>query len=181
MKTSVKWGIAAAALLGVGVLAMGTASAATEEEEDPNAGKGLKDSGVRHGIRYEGCDHFDVVDPDAIEAWGIENKWKFAKWALKLDELRANPEPAIVEALTMLFPECTWPAPSTTTFGPEKMGWTEAMAMAKEAVANLDLAVSGGADGATAAAGWLLRLGLQRALGFGQGVRSRRGARRGRR
>ncbi|MCX4239167.1 hypothetical protein [Paraliomyxa miuraensis] len=179
MKTSVKWGIAAAVVLGVGVVAMGSASAATED--DPNKGKGLQDSGVRHGIRYEGCDHFELVDPDAIEAWGIDNKLKFAKWALKLDELKANPEPAIVEALTLLFPECPWPAPSTTTFGPEKMGWTEAMAMAKEAIANLDLAVSGGTDGATAAAGWLLRLGLQRALGFGPGVRSRRGARRGRR
>ncbi|MCX4244220.1 hypothetical protein OEB96_26560 [Paraliomyxa miuraensis] len=176
-----KWGIAAAVLLGVGVVAVGTASAATEED-DPNKGKGLQDSGVRHGIRYEGCDHFEWVDPDAVEAWGIDNKLKFAKWALKLDELRTNPEPAIVEALTLLFPECSWPPPSTTTFGPEKMGWTEAMALAKEAIAGLDLAVSmDEPNGAAAAASWLVRLGLQRALGFGPGTRSRRGPRSGRR
>lgn len=180
MKTSVKWGIAAAVLVGVGVVAMGTASAATEDE--PGEGKGLQDSGVRHGIRYEGCDHFELVDQGAVEAWGTDNKWKFAKWAFKLDELKANPEPAIVDAMTMLFPECPWPPPSTTTFGPERQGWTEAMALAKEAIAGLDFAMSTSQPGGTSsAASWLVRLGLRRALGFGLGGQARRGPKRGRR
>lgn len=67
MRTSVKWGIAAAVLLGLGVAVVGSASAA---EEDPSKGKGLQDTGVRHGVRYEGCGHFELVDYDAVEAWG---------------------------------------------------------------------------------------------------------------
>ena len=162
MRASVKWCIAAAVLLGLGVAVVGSASAAAEE--DPNAGKGLQDTGVRHGVRYEGCGHFELVDYDAVEAWGIENKWRFAKWALRLDELRADPEPAITEAMGMLFPECPWPPPSSTTFGPQRVPWAETMAMAKEAVANLDMAgASGGAGGsseATAASVVMQAVGL---------------------
>lgn len=156
MRKSVKWGIAAAVVLGLGLA--GTASASAVTEDDPNKGKGLDDTGERHGIRYEGCNHFELVDPDAVEAWGRSNSWRFAKWALKLDELRANPEPAIVEAMTVLFPECPWPSPSSTTFGPQRLPWAEAMVMAKEALANLDMAgggdpaASGSATGATTAA-----------------------------
>lgn len=162
MRASVKWGIAAAVLLGLGVAVVGSKSAAAEE--DPNKGKGLQDTGVRHGIRYEGCGHFELVDYDAVEAWGIENKWKFAKWALKLDELRANPEPAITEAMGVMFPECPWPPPSSTTFGPQRLPWAEAMALAKEAVANLDMAGTGGGGGndkgATAASAVMQAVGL---------------------
>lgn len=159
MRTSVKMGIAAAVLLGVGVAVAGTASAAAEE--DPNKGKGLDDTGVRHGVQYEGCGHFELVDPDAIEAWGRSNALRFAKWALKMDELRADPEPAIIDAMGMLFPECPWPPPSSTTFGPERTGWAETMVLAKEAIANLDLAGGGPGDG-SAAAGVVAR-----ALAFG--------------
>ncbi len=172
MRASMKWGIGAAVLLGLGVVAVGSKSAAAEE--DPNKGKGLQDTGVRHGIRYEGCGHFELVDYDAVEAWGIDNKWKFAKWALKLDELRANPEPAINEAMGVMFPECPWPPPSSTTFGPQRLPWAEAMALAKEAMANLDLAGAGsggGKDEKETAASLVMRA-------VGLGLRARPRARR---
>lgn len=172
MRTSVKWGIAAAVLLGLGVAVVGSQSAAAEE--DPNKGKGLQDTGVRHGIRYEGCGHFELVDYDAVEAWGIENKWKFAKWALKLDELRANPEPAITEAMGVMFPECPWPPPSSTTFGPQRLPWAEAMALAKEAMANLDLAGAGGGGNDKAAAASV----VMQAVGLGLRAQPRAGRRR---
>lgn len=173
MRTSVKWGIAAAVLLGLGVAVVGSASAAAEE--DPNKGKGLQDTGVRHGIRYEGCGHFELVDYDAVEAWGIENKWKFAKWALKLDELRANPEPAITEAMGVMFPECPWPPPSSTTFGPQRLPWTEAMALAKEAMAGLDLAGASGGGGSSKATAASV---VMQAVGLGLRAQSIAGRRR---
>ena len=172
MKASVKWGIAAAVLVGVGVVALGSgASAATGDEPDDGEKKGLQDTGVRHGIRYEGCDHFELVDQDAVEAWGMDHKWELGHWALKLDELKANPEPAIAEAMELMFPECSWPPPSTTTFGPERIGWKEAMVLAKDALAGFDLAVSGGGSEAVAAAM------LVQAVALGLRGRSRSGPR----
>ena len=99
MKTSnvVKWSVGAAVLLGLGAIALGSASAA--QEDDDAKDEGLDDTGTRHGIRYEGCRHFELVDPDAVQTWGRSNAWRFAKWLPKLDELRANPEPAILEAM----------------------------------------------------------------------------------
>lgn len=164
MKTDdrLKWGVAAVVVLGLGLLATAGAAQASEGENE-DEGKGLADSGVRHGIRYEGCKHFELVDPDAVEAWAIDNSWQFAKWALRLDELRANPEPAIVEALAMLFPECTWPPGKAVTFGTTRVGWVEAMALAKEAVQDFDFAVADPVAAGPGIAGMLLR----RALAFG--------------
>lgn len=106
---------------------------------------------------------------------GIENKWRFAKWALKLDELRADPEPAITEAMGMMFPECPWPPPSSTTFGPQRLPWVEAMAMAKEAMAGLDLAgASGGGAGSKATAARV----VMQAVGLGLRAQSMAGRRR---
>ncbi|MEX1365191.1 MAG: hypothetical protein AB1Z98_18835 [Nannocystaceae bacterium] len=154
---AMKWGAAAAVLLGVGVVAAGSAQAG---EEDDAAGKGLQDSGVRHGIRYKGCEHFELVDPDAVEAWGRSNAWRFAKWAVRLDEVRADPEPAIVEAMQALFPECSWPPGDGVTFGPERIGWREAMALAKAGVQDMDFAF----PDATAAAAGITGLTLRRVL-----------------
>ncbi|MCA9650655.1 MAG: hypothetical protein KC501_12140 [Myxococcales bacterium] len=142
-KTMMMWGVGAAALVGLGLAVVGTARA------DEGSGDNTKDDGpqkseVRHGIRHEGCNHFELVDPDAIEAWGRDNAWRFSKWILSLDELRADPEPAIVDAMELLFPECPWPPPRTTTFQAERISWTEAMTMAKEAVATMDLAPAPG-------------------------------------
>ena len=144
-KTMMMWGVGAAALVGLGLAAVGTARA----EGSGSSGDDSKDDGppkseVRHGIRHEGCDHFEVVDPQALEGWAMDNAWRFARWALKVDELRANPEPAIIDALAVLFPECTWPPPEGTTFEPARYSWTEAMAMAKEAAATIDLAPAPG-------------------------------------
>lgn len=165
MKTSTKWaiGLTAVVVLGGVLLASGTATAAAPPT-------GMKDSGVRHGIRYEGCDHFDVADPAAIEAWARDNALSFAKYLLKIDEIRANPEPAIVEALQKIFPECPWPPPPTTTFGADKKSWSEAMVAATEAAANFDLASAGNAavrSAATPPSGLL----ISRILSFG--VRAR--------
>ncbi len=148
---SLKLGVAAAVLLGLGLATAGAASAATDDDE--GKGKGLDDEGVRHGVRYEGCRHFELVDPDALESWAMDNSWHFAQWVTRLDELRANPEPAIVDAMTMLFPECPWPPPPATTFGPQRNDWTEAMASATEAAADFDLAgdPTGASPPATAA------------------------------
>ncbi|MCH9685887.1 MAG: hypothetical protein K0V04_30920, partial [Deltaproteobacteria bacterium] len=100
----------------------------------------LEGNGVRHGIRYEGCTHFELFDADAVEAWALDNKWRFAKWALKLDEVRSNPEPAVLDALSTLFPDCPWPPMPSATFGPERVGWEEAMAITRQAIAEMDLA-----------------------------------------
>lgn len=137
MKSSAKWGLALGglALVVVGVAVASSAAAA----ESPDAGKGLAgQSGVRHGIRFEGCSHFELADPDAVEAWVRSNAWKFAGYLLDVDAVRANPEPLMVDAMQMLFPECSWPPPprSPSTFGPERVGWSEAVAAAKVAAAS---------------------------------------------
>ena len=142
MKPSTKIGIAAVTVLVLGVVVAGTAAAASEDAS-PNKGKGLTETGVRNGIRYEGCSHFELEDYDAVKAWAMANKWKFAKWVLRLDEVRANPEAAVTEALALMFPECSWPPPPETTFGPERVGWSTAMEAAKQAVAGLDMAGPG--------------------------------------
>ncbi len=135
-----KWGLGAVALLGVGVVAAGSAAASDDTDGGKtHDGPGLDGGGVRHGIRYEGCAHFELVDADAVEAWGRDNAWRLAEWAFKLDAVRQDPEPAIIDAMTLLFPECPWPPESSTTFGPQRVGWEQAMAFAREAVAELDL------------------------------------------
>ena len=141
----VKWGLATAALVSLGMAALGSASAA-EDDDQGEDDQGLEGTGIRHGIRYEGCNHFELVGPDAVEAWGHNNAWRFAKWLPKLDQLRANPEPAIIEAMELLFPECSWPPPVSTTFAPERLSWADAMAAATEAVQTLDLDASAGVD-----------------------------------
>lgn len=141
MKKSTMWGIGLGALVVV-VAGVALASTATASEASPDAGKGLTETGVRHGIRYEGCSHFELEDFEAVKAWASEHKWAVVKWVTKLDELRENPEPAVVEAFTKLFPECPWPPAPGTTFGPERSTWPEAMEMAKQALANVDM--SGG-------------------------------------
>lgn len=164
---AMKWGLAIA-VLGIGALAAGSANAAGDDKDDNgnngddnnnNNTRGGGDAptteefdevGVRHGIRFEGCRHFELVDADATEAWGINNAWEFRQWAFSLDELRANPEPAVLKALGLLFPECPWPPPATTTFGPERVGWADAMATVKTVAADLDLA--GGAEPSSAVA-----------------------------
>lgn len=136
-KTMMLWGVGTAALVGLGLAMVGTARAAADDEDTPP-------SGVRHGIRHDGCEHFELVDPHAVDAWARDNAWRFATWLLRLDELRADPEPAIVDALSVLFPECPWPPPASTTFEPQRLSWDEAMAQAKEAVASMDLAPAPG-------------------------------------
>ena len=101
-KTMMMWGVGAAALVGLGLAVVGTARA---DEGSGSSGDDPKDDGppkseVRHGIRHEGCNHFELVDPDAIEAWARDNAWRFSKWILRLDELRQDPEPGIVDAPT---------------------------------------------------------------------------------
>ncbi len=150
-----KWGLGAVALLGVGVLATGSASASTTTTggggTGPGAGgegPGLSGTGVRHGIKYEGCSHFELVNADAAEAWALDNKLRFIKWATKVDEIRANPEPLVLDIMSALFPECPWPPAPSTTFNPRRVSWIEAMAEARKAAANIDLA--GGGPGSSA-------------------------------
>ena len=166
-KTMLIWGIGGAAAVGLGLAMMGTARA----EDDPEGSKdddndGDTTSAVRHGIRHEGCDHFELVDPDAIEAWARDNAWRFSKWLLRLDELRQDPEPGIVDALSVLFPECTWPPPSTTTFEAQRYSWDEAMAQARAAAASMDLAPAPGTS-ATATTGAFIGHMTSLALGGG--------------
>ena len=174
-KTMLIWGVGAAAAVGVGLAMIGGTARAGEGpggsgKDDEGNGKddGPPTSEVRHGVRHEGCDHFEVVDPDAVEAWARDNAWHFATWALRLDELRANPEPAIVDALTLLFPECSWPPPAGTTFEAQRYSWTEAMAMAKQMAATMDLAPAPGTS-SDAAAG--VFIGHLTSLAFGGGRR----------
>ena len=174
-KTMLIWGVGAAAAVGLGLAMIGTARAG-----EGSGGSGKDDEGngkdddspptseVRHGISHEGCNHFEVVDPDAVEAWARDNAWHFATWALRLDEVRANPEPAIVDALTLLFPECSWPPPASTTFEPERYSWTEAMAKAKEMASTMDMAPAPGAPSQDAAG---VFIGHLTSLAFGGGRR----------
>ncbi|MCH9682872.1 MAG: hypothetical protein K0V04_15655 [Deltaproteobacteria bacterium] len=137
-----KWGLGAAALLGVGVLAVGSASASSNTDSGGEV-PGLSGTGVRHGIKYEGCSHFELADANAIEAWGLDNKLRFIKWATKVDELRADPEPLVLDIMAALFPECPWPPGPSTTFTPQRVPWADAMAQAREAAANFDFADGG--------------------------------------
>ena len=100
---------------------------------------------------------------------------RFAKWLPKLDELRANPEPAILEAMELLFPECPWPPASGTTFGPDRLTWTDAMAAATEAIRVYDLAPAGGVGDPQAVAGDMLGSALAFALRAQPLRRRRRG------
>ncbi|MCH9686030.1 MAG: hypothetical protein K0V04_31635 [Deltaproteobacteria bacterium] len=145
-----KWGIGAAALLGVGVLAVGSAAASTNDSPGGGTGSGgtgpgLSGTGVRHGIKYDGCSHFELADADAVEAWALDNKLRFIKWATKLDEVRANPEPLVLDIMSALFPECPWPPAPSTTFTPQRVSWAETMTQVREAASDFDLA--GGSTG----------------------------------
>ena len=178
-KTMLMWGVGAAAAVGLGLAMIGNARAGNDSggsKDDGNGNGGGGDgnddtpviSEVRHGIRHEGCKHFEVVDPDAVEAWARDNAWHFATWALRLDEVRANPEPAIVDALTLLFPECSWPPPASTTFEAQRYSWTEAMAMAKQMAATMDMAAAPGVPSQDAAGAFI---GHLTSLAFGGGRR----------
>ncbi|MEX1362291.1 MAG: hypothetical protein AB1Z98_04150 [Nannocystaceae bacterium] len=149
-KTMMMWGLGAAVLGGLGLAMIGTANAGDDSggpsNDDEGNGDAPEASKVRHGIRHEGCTHFELVDPQALEGWAMDNAWRFSKWILSLDELRADPEPAIIDALGVMFPECSWPPPAGTTFEAQRYTWDEAMVMAKQAASTMDLAPSPGAS-----------------------------------
>lgn len=127
-----KWlGLGLVALVGVGLAR--SASATPSEGE----GEGLTGDGVRHGIAYEGCNHFELQDFEAAKKWGEDNRLSFISWVTKIDEIKEDPEPIILDVMRKLFPECPWPPAAETTFGPERQSFAEAVAQAKVVINGL--------------------------------------------
>lgn len=120
-------------VMGVGTASLAliakTAFAAGSSGPSPASGA----SGVRSGIAYDGCKHFELADQTALVEWGTANAWRFLGY--DLDEVKADPEPILVDGLQTLFPECPWPPRDDATFGPERISWSQALAQAKAAVA----------------------------------------------
>lgn len=138
-----KWVIGGGLILG---LALWAASAAAEEPEDkPDpSGSGMK---VRNGFAHDGCEHFELQDQDALRAWMKANWLSFASWLGKVAEVKANPEPLLLVVLERLFPECSWPPPSSTTFGPQRSSWDEFVEAVKQEIGGLELSAGPGQHG----------------------------------
>lgn len=127
-------------ILGLGVvgggvaLFAGSAGASTPTGPDPSKGG----EGVRAGIRYEGCSHFELVDIEAAKAWGLANALALqARIGLKsVADLREDPEVAVQAFFGLAFPECD--GPEDATFGPERRTYVETLAQIQEALAGYE-------------------------------------------
>lgn len=135
---------------------------------DPDAPPDRPARKIRHGVAYEGCDHFDLVDKAAAEEWVKSQTMLMLSLAPMLPTARENPEPLAVKLLEALFPNCTWPPPAGTTFGPQRKGWSAMMDEVRGMIAGgMDSAAEPGSSGAPdlAAEGQRLIDALAHALG----------------
>ncbi|MCH9680369.1 MAG: hypothetical protein K0V04_02960 [Deltaproteobacteria bacterium] len=131
--------------IGAGVVGIVAVASIASAKDDPKAADkpdpdtpDKPERKIRHGIAHEGCDHFEVVDEAAIKAWGMDNKLTLMPWVLKMASVKKDPEPALVELLGVVFPECSWPPPAATTFGPQRGTWGQTVDEVRKQLANYD-------------------------------------------
>lgn len=137
-----KWALGLTAVGAIALIAT-TAAAATSEPDkddedkrpDPNE---FNETGVRHGVRFEGCRHFEPIDEAEIRSWALSNTFSLGRWLTRMSEIKENPEPFLVEAAELLFPECPWPPAPEATFGPNRVPWATAVQQAKAGIASFD-------------------------------------------
>lgn len=109
-------------------------------------------AGTRAGISYQACEHFELVDEAALRGWLTANSWRFLEWLGDIEKAKANLEPVLVDVFGTIFPECAWPPPPETTFGPQRGTWPEAIAQ-MQAMAGLEGSVVATDKNTRAAAG----------------------------
>lgn len=134
--TKVVLGIVGLVTVGGVALVASKAAAAPPAGPPPNDDDGKPGTGVRHGVRFQGCEHFDLIDEDEARAWWSTNQWRFAAWILRIDDIAEDPEPFLVDVARTVFPECPWPPAKGTTFGPQRMSWADLKSEAATAVAS---------------------------------------------
>lgn len=118
---------------------------------DPDAPADRPVRKIRHGVAYEGCEHFEIVDRDAVEAWIRDQPMLIISLAPRLSSARENPAPLAEAVLKELFPLCTWPPPDATTFGPQRKGWDAIMEEVRGSIGSgMDSSAEPGASAAGA-------------------------------
>jgi hypothetical protein len=136
MKTATKIIIGLVVFSGI-VFVARNAFGAPEPPPGPKPAEGGE--GVRYGIRYEGCRHFELVDQEAVVSFFKANALRFAGLLAKgKDGILADTAGAAVEVLSVMFPDCPWPPAEGTTFGPERLSWSQALERAATQLASYE-------------------------------------------